>query len=50
MGFDTTMSGDAAVIAGWKNTLHATFANVLPNATLAARHRKMAKPGRASEH
>ncbi|HEY0469957.1 MAG TPA: SDR family NAD(P)-dependent oxidoreductase [Polyangiaceae bacterium] len=48
VGFEAMMSGDAAVIAGWKNKLQATMANILPNQTLAAQHRKMAEPGTAS--
>jgi len=50
VGFEAMMSGDAAVIAGWKNKIQATLANVLPNQTLAAQHRKMAEPGSASKH
>jgi len=49
VGFEAMMSGDASVIAGWKNKLQATLANVLPNETLAAQHRKMAEPGTAAE-
>jgi len=48
VGFDAMMSGDAAVIAGWKNKLQATMANVMPNEMLAVQHRKMAEPGTAS--
>jgi len=29
VGFDAMMSGDAAVIAGWKNKLQATMANIM---------------------
>ena len=47
VGFEAMMSGEASVIAGWKNKLEATVANVLPNETLAAQHRKMAEPGTA---
>jgi len=47
IGYDAMMSGDAGVIAGWKNKLQATLANVLPNQTLAEQHRKMAEPGTA---
>ncbi len=50
VGFEAMMSGDAGVIAGWKNKLQATMANLLPNETLAAQHRKMAEPGTASRH
>lgn len=49
VGFEAMMSGDAAVVAGWKNKLQASLANVLPNQTLAAQHRKMAEPGSASK-
>jgi short-subunit dehydrogenase len=47
VGFDAMMSGDAAVIAGWKNKLQATLANIMPNEALASQHRKMAEPGTA---
>ena len=50
VGFDAMMSGDAAVIAGWKNKLQATLANIVPNETLAEQHRKLAEPGTASQH
>jgi uncharacterized protein len=50
VGFDAMMSGDAAVIAGWKNKLQATMANVMPNEALAEQHRKMAEPGTASRN
>lgn len=50
VGFEAMISGDASVIAGWKNKLQATLANVIPNETLAAQHRKMAAPGTASRH
>jgi len=50
VGFEAMMSGDAAVISGWKNKLQATMANVLPNETLAEQHRKMAEPGTASRN
>ena len=48
VGFEAMMSGDAGVIAGWKNKLQATLANVIPNQALAEQHRKMAEPGSAS--
>ena len=47
VGFEAMMSGDAAVVAGWKNKLQAAMANIMPNETLAAQHRKMAEPGTA---
>jgi len=50
VGFEAMMSGDAAVIAGWKNKLQATMANLMPNETLAEYHRKMAEPGTAAKH
>lgn len=48
VGFEAMMRGEAAVVAGWKNKLQATLANVTPNETLAEQHRKMAEPGTAS--
>jgi short-subunit dehydrogenase len=48
VGFDAMMSGDAGVIAGWKNKLQAKLANLVPNETLAEQHRKMAQPGTAA--
>jgi uncharacterized protein len=50
VGFDAMMSGDAAVIAGWKNKLQATMANIMPNEALAEQHRKLTEPGTASRH
>lgn len=47
VGFDAMMSGDASVIAGWKNKLQATLANLVSNERLAEQHRKMAEPGTA---
>jgi len=47
IGFEAMMSGDAGVIAGWKNKLQATLANLVPNQALAEQHRKMAEPGSA---
>jgi short-subunit dehydrogenase len=44
-GFDAMMRGDGDVVAGWKNKLQTTAANVLPSAVLAEQHRKMAEPG-----
>jgi short-subunit dehydrogenase len=46
-GFDAMMSGDASVIAGWKNKIQATMANIMPNEALAKQHRRMAEPGTA---
>ena len=50
VGFEAMMSGDAAVVAGWKNKLQATMANLIPNEALAEQHRKMAEPGTASKN
>lgn len=47
VGFDAMISGDAGVIAGWKNKLEATLSNLVPNTALAEQHRKMAEPGSA---
>ena len=45
VGFDAMMAGDADVVAGFKNKLQATIANVTPATVLAEQHRKMAEPG-----
>ena len=47
VGFEAMMSGDADVVAGAKNKLQATVANVTPATMLAEQHRKMAEPGTA---
>lgn len=47
IGFEAMMRGDSDVVAGWKNKLQATLANVTPAEALASRHRKMAEPGTA---
>jgi short-subunit dehydrogenase len=44
-GFDAMMRGEADVVAGWRNKLQATIANVTPAEVLAEQHRKMAEPG-----
>lgn len=44
-GFDALMAGDAEVVAGWKNKLQTTIANVTPAEMLAKQHRDMAEPG-----
>lgn len=44
-GFDAMMHGDGDVVAGWKNKVQSTIANVTPNERLAEMHRKMAEPG-----
>ena len=45
VGFETMMKGGADVVAGMKNKLQATMANVMPATVLAEQHRKMAAPG-----
>ncbi len=49
VGFDAMMSGEADVVAGWKNKIQATVANVTPNEVLAEMHRRQAEP-RATAH
>jgi len=44
-GFDAMMAGEADVVAGWKNKIQSTLANVMPNEMLAEQHRKNAEPG-----
>ena len=45
VGFDAMMNGEGDVVAGWKNKLQTTMANVTPSGVLASQHRKMAEPG-----
>jgi uncharacterized protein len=45
VGFEAMMRGDADIVAGWKNKLQTTIANVTPATVLAEQHRKMAEPG-----
>lgn len=47
IGFAAMMRGDSDVVAGWKNKLQATLANITPAPVLAEQHRKMAEPGSA---
>src|SRR4051794_16425646 len=44
-GFDAMMNGEGDVVAGWKNKVQTTIANVTPASVLAEQHRKMAEPG-----
>ena len=45
VGFDAMMRGDGDVVAGWKNKIQTTVANVPPAGVLAEQHRKQAEPG-----
>lgn len=47
VGFEAMMNGEADVVAGFKNKVQATLANVVPATLLAEQHRKMAEPGTA---
>jgi hypothetical protein len=47
VGFEAMKKGDADVVAGWRNKLQTTVANLTPNERLAEQHRKMAEPGSA---
>lgn len=44
-GYEAMKSGDADVVAGWKNKIQTTLANVTPSEMLAEQHRKMTEPG-----
>jgi uncharacterized protein len=44
-GFDAMIKGEGDVVAGWKNKLQTTMANVPPAEMLAERHRQIAEPG-----
>jgi short-subunit dehydrogenase len=46
-GFDAMLRGESDVVAGMKNKIQTTVANVTPNELLAKQHRKMAEPGTA---
>jgi uncharacterized protein len=39
------MRGEGHVVAGWKNKIQITVANLLPAGMLAEQHRKQAEPG-----
>jgi hypothetical protein len=47
VGWDAMMRGEGDVVAGWKNKLQTTIANVTPSGVLAEQHRNMAEPGTA---
>ena len=44
-GYAAMQRGDADIVAGWKNKIQTTIANVTPAGVLAEQHRKMAEPG-----
>lgn len=46
VGFEAMLAGESDVVAGWKNKLQTTVANVTPNELLAEQHRRMAEPKR----
>ena len=46
-GWDAMKSGDAHVVAGWKNKVSAALSHVTPDSVLAEQHRKLAEPGSA---
>ena len=48
-GFEAMKRGDADVVAGWKNKIQTTVANLTPAGVLAEQHRRMAEPGGAKE-
>jgi short-subunit dehydrogenase len=50
VGFKAMMDGESDVVAGLKNKLQTTMANVTPNELLAQQHRKMAEPGSAKKN
>jgi short-subunit dehydrogenase len=50
VGFKAMMDGESDVVAGFKNKLQTTMANVTPNELLAEQHRKMAEPGSAQKN
>jgi short-subunit dehydrogenase len=44
-GFDAMMRGEGDVVAGWKNKIQTTIANVTPSGILAEQHRAQTEPG-----
>jgi short-subunit dehydrogenase len=48
-GFEAMKRGDGDVVAGWKNKIQTTLANVTPSGILAEQHRKMTEPGYKTE-
>lgn len=46
-GWDAMEKGAGHVVSGWQNKLQAAMSHVLPDGTLAHRHRAMAEPGTA---
>ena len=49
VGFKAMMDGEGDVVAGLKNKIQATVANVTPASVLAEMHRKQAEPGSAKQ-
>jgi short-subunit dehydrogenase len=47
IGFDAMISGEGDVVAGLKNKVQSSVANITPSGMLASQHRKMAEPGSA---
>lgn len=43
--FEAMMRGERHAVAGWKNKIQITVANLLPAGMLAEQHRKQAEPG-----
>jgi short-subunit dehydrogenase len=48
VGFEAMINGDSDVVAGWKNKLQTTMADITPPGILAEQHRKSAEPGSAN--
>jgi short-subunit dehydrogenase len=48
VGYKAMRDGDGDVVAGWKNKLQTTLANVTPASMLAEQHRKLAEPNKGS--
>jgi len=47
-GYDAMQRGDGDVVAGWKNKIQTTLANITPAGVLAEQHRTMTEPGSGS--
>jgi short-subunit dehydrogenase len=49
-GFDAMMNGEGDVVAGFKNKVMTTIANITPSGVLAEMHRRKAEPGSGETH
>ena len=48
-GFEAMLRGDGDVVAGWRNKVQTTIANITPAGVLAEMHRAQAEPASGKE-